>query len=199
MNKLSIALTVLLSWAIVLPVTAYGNQKALFEHRYEYKLEDVLPATRFVQKQGYWEGYNNGNLVGYVGLSKDWTKNLVGYSGKHLETLMGVDKTGAITGVKLVYHSEPIVLIGLKEENYHKFIKQYGGKNIKDTITVGGAVSMDALTGATVTAVVQNSIILETLRKIAARAGIVEVAKGKGRNNQPDLYGTNLTSPQSGL
>jgi NosR/NirI family transcriptional regulator, nitrous oxide reductase regulator len=181
MNKISRALTVLIYCAAVLPLTAYGDQKAMFEHRYEYKLEDVLPATKFVQKQGYWEGYRDGKLVGYVGLSKDWTPNLVGYSGKHLETLMGMDKTGAITGVKLVYHSEPIVLIGLKEESYHNFIKQYAGKSIKESLSVGGAVSMDALTGATVTAMVQNSIILETLRKIAARAGIIEIAQSKGR------------------
>jgi len=181
MKKLFIALTVFIIYAAVLPVTGYGDQKAMFEHRYEYKLEDVLPATKFVQKQGYWEGHRDGKLVGYVGLSKDWTKNLVGYAGKHLETLMGMDRNGTITGVKLIYHSEPIVLIGLKEESYHNFIKQYIGMNIKDTISVGGAVSMDALTGATVTAMVQNSIILETLRKIAAQAGIIQIAKSKGR------------------
>ncbi len=181
MNKVFIALNVIILFAVVLPLPGYGDQKAMFEHRYEYKLEDVLPATKFVQKQGYWEGYRDGQLVGYVGLSKDWTKNLVGYSGKHLETLMGMDRSGTITGVKLIYHSEPIVLIGLKEESYLTFMKQYAGKNIKDPIAVGGAVSMDALTGATVTAVVQNSIILETLRRIAARAGIITVAKGSGR------------------
>src|SRR5262249_51633837 len=80
-----------------------------------------------------------------------------------------------------VFHSEPIVLIGLKEESLESFMKQYAGKNIKDTLSVGGVISIDALTGATVSAVVENTIILETLRKIAARAGIIEVAKGKGR------------------
>lgn len=163
------------------PETGQCDQWKTFEHRYAYKLEDVLPATKFVPKQGYWEGYRGNSLVGYVGISKDWTKNLVGYSGKHLETLVGMDKAGVITGAKLVFHSEPIVLIGLKEESLESFLKQYAGKNIRDTISVGGVISIDALTGATVSAVVENTIILETLRKIAARAGIIEVAKGKGR------------------
>src|SRR5512143_4298514 len=163
------------------PLTGLCDQWKPFEHRYEYKLEDVLPATKFVAKQGYWEGYRDNNLVGYVGISKDWTKNLVGYSGKHLETLIGMDKTGKITGTKLVFHSEPIVLIGLKEESLGHFLKQYVGKNMRDSLSVGGAISIDALTGATVTAVVENTIVLETLRKIATQAGIMETAKGKGR------------------
>jgi NosR/NirI family nitrous oxide reductase transcriptional regulator len=163
------------------PMTGLCDQWKPFEHRYEYKLEDVLNATKFVAKQGYWEGYRDNSLVGYVGLSKEWTKNVVGYSGKHLETLVGMDKTGAITGAKLVFHSEPIVLIGLKEESLGNFLKQYVGKNMRDSLAVGGKVSIDALTGATVTAVVENTIVLETLRKIAAQAGILETVKGKGR------------------
>lgn len=181
MTRFIISAIIVLAVCCGAPVTGLCDQWKPFEHRYEYKLEDVLPATKFVAKQGYWEGYRDNNLVGYVGISKDWTKNLVGYSGKHMETLVGMDKTGTITGAKLVFHSEPIVLIGLKEENLENFLKQYVGKSIRDSLAVGGKVSIDALTGATVTAIVENTIILETMRKIAAQAGIIEVAKGKGR------------------
>ncbi|MEW6738831.1 MAG: FMN-binding protein [Nitrospirota bacterium] len=159
----------------------YSEQWKLFEHRYSYKLEDVLQASKFVQKKGYWEGYKDNKLVGYVFISKDWTSKLVGYAGKHLETLIGMDTNGNITGVKLLFHSEPIVLIGLKEEHYLDFIKQYKGKNIKSPLSVGREISMDVITGATVTAVVQNSIILESARKVADATGVLKVAKGKGR------------------
>ena len=180
MKQFILTLSVFVAFIMALPLPGYA-QKAMFEHRYEYKPEDVLPATGFVQKKGYWEGYRDGKLVGYAGLSKDWTIKMVGYAGKHLETLVGMDTNGTITGTKLIYHSEPIVMIGLKEESYLSFMKQYAGRNIRESIAVGGAVSMDALTGATVTAVVQNSIILETLRKIATNAGIIREAKSKGR------------------
>jgi len=163
------------------PLIGYADQWKFFEHRYSYKLEDVLQATRFVQKKGYWEGYRDNKLIGYVFISKDWAGKLVGYSGKHLETLIGMDTNGTITGVKLLFHSEPIVLIGLKEDNYLDFIKQYRGKNIKNALSVGREISMDAITGATVTAVVQNSIILESARRVAAETGITRAAKGKGR------------------
>ncbi len=162
-------------------VSGYSDQWKMFEHRYSYKLEDVLQASKFVQKKGYWEGYRDNKLVGYVFISKDWTSKLVGYSGKHLETFIGMDTNGTITGVKLIFHSEPIVLIGLKEEHYLDFIKQYKGKNIKTPISVGREISMDAITGATVTAVVQNSIILESARRVANVTGMIKVAKGKGR------------------
>ncbi len=158
------------------PSTGYG-QWDFFEHRYKYKLEDVLQVPKFVEKNGYWEGYRDGKLVGYVFLSKNWTKKLVGYSGKHLETLIGMDTSGTITGVKIIFHSEPIVLIGLKEENYQKFINQYKGKNILQNLSVGNDISMDAVTGATVTAVVQNAIILRSAKKVASQIGMIKFNK----------------------
>lgn len=159
------------------PLNGYGDQWKFFEHRYSYKLEDVLKADRFIPKKGYWEGYKGKELVGYVFISKEWTEKLVGYSGKHMETLIGIDPKGNITGVKLLFHSEPIVLIGLKEDNYQKFLKQYPGKNILQPLSVGKEISMDAITGATVTAVVQNAIILGSARKVASEAGLIKVAK----------------------
>jgi NosR/NirI family nitrous oxide reductase transcriptional regulator len=152
-----------------------------FAHEYKYKLEDVLDANKFTEKKGYWEGYRDNKLVGYVFLSKDWTKELLGYSGQHLETLIGMDTKGVITRAKLIAHSEPIVLIGLKEENYHKFMEQYSGKNIMQDFSVGKNISLDAVTGATVTAVVQNAIILRSARKVASLTGLIEAHKGPNR------------------
>ncbi len=171
---------------IILSVLVFASvvyaQWGLFEHKYKYQLSDVLQAQRFEKKNGYWEGYVNDDLVGYVLLSRDWTGNLVGYSGKHMETLVGMDMNGTITGVKLVFHSEPIVLIGLKEKNYLKFLKQYHGKSIMEEFSIGKGVSMDAVTGATVTAVVHNAIILRSARKVASAADIIKVASAKRRN-----------------
>lgn len=161
--------------------TGYSAQWGAFEHRYEYELKDVLDASRFVEKKGYWEGYRGDKLAGYVLLSKDWTEDLIGYSGKHMETLVGMDTEGVITGVKLLFHSEPIVLIGLKEKNYQTFLKQYPGKSIRQEYSVGKGISMDAVTGATVTAVVQNAIIMRSAGKVASQAGMIEYAKATER------------------
>lgn len=162
-------------------VSAAYTKLGIFSHRYKYKLEDVLDADKFIEKKGYWEGYKDNKLVGYVFLSKDWTEELLGYSGQHLETLIGMDSKGVLTKAKLVAHSEPIVLIGLKEANYHKFLAQYSGKTILEDLSVGKNISLDAISGATVTAVVQNAIIIRSARKVASLTGMIEVHKGPKR------------------
>lgn len=176
--KRTTAILTLLIVSVVYPVSGYGQWK-FFEHRYKYELNDVIDADSFVKKEGYWEGYNGGRLIGYAFLSKDWTEKLVGYSGKHMETLVGMDTKGMITGVKLIYHSEPIVLIGLKDEQYLEFMKQYAGRDIRADLSVGKAISMDAITGATVTAVVQNAIIFGSARKVASKTGVVQFVKAE--------------------
>ncbi|MBI1865566.1 MAG: hypothetical protein HYR98_07580 [Nitrospirae bacterium] len=171
--------SVVVSLVLVL-VFSYDVQAegSFLEHRYPYTPNEALPgADRFVKKQGYWEGYKGNKMVGVVLLSKDWTPNLVGYAGKHLETLIGMDTAGNLTGVKVVFHAEPIVMIGLKEDNYKTFIRQYVGKSIKEKLAVGSGISMDAITGATVTAVVQNSIVLGSARRAALKSGMLQARK----------------------
>ncbi len=180
MTRKLVGVILLIIICVPLNADAY-SKKGIFQHAYKYKLEDVLDADKFIEKKSYWEGYKDDQLVGYVFLSKDWTKNLLGYSGQHIETLIGMDTKGVLTDAKIVSHSEPIVLIGLKEANYHKFMKQYRGKDIRQDLTVGEKISLDAITGATVTAVVQNAIILRSARRVAAETGIIELAKGPQR------------------
>lgn len=160
---------------------AYPGSWSYLEHRYESKPGDVLKADRFVQKDRYLEGFLSGKLVGYVINSKDWASNHVGYSGKHIETLVGMDTAGNLTGVKVLYHSEPIVLIGLKEDNLNNFIAQYAGKSVIKGLSLGNDIKMDALTGATVTAEVENAIILESAKKVAAAAGLIKYSDKKGK------------------
>ncbi|MBI5055658.1 MAG: hypothetical protein HZB61_03460 [Nitrospirae bacterium] len=159
--------------SLCLPLTGDG----FVERRFKYKPEDVLAADKFVPKKGYWEGHKDGKLAGYVFLSMDWTPKLVGYSSKPLETLIGMDTNGVLTGVKIIAYSEPIFMIGISDEDYNKFLKQYVGRNIKDTLTVGREVTMDAITGATVTAVVQTATILGSARGVADATGLEKTAK----------------------
>lgn len=157
---------------IVLAVFYPSVSEGFVERRFKYEPKDVLTASKFVKKGRYWEGYDKDNkLVGYVFLSMDWTPNLRGYSSKPLETLIGMDRYGVITGVKIIAYSEPIFMIGIQDSDYAKFLKQYIGKNTKDSLTVGKEISMDAISGATVTALVQNATVLGSARGVTAAAG----------------------------
>ncbi len=164
------------------PLCGYGSdQWKLFEHRYKYDKKEVIDADKFIRKEHHWEAYKGEKLVGYVFLSLHLTRNLVGYAGKHMETLIAMDRSGNLTGVKLLFHSEPIVLIGLKEKHYIDFMKQYRGKSIMKPLNIGKEISMDAVTGATITAQIQNAIITGSARKVAVESGMVKARKQKRR------------------
>ena len=90
--------------------------------------KSVLPeAATFSERKGnpaYVEGYKDEQgkrkLVGYVMLSTDIT-DIPGYSGKPIVTLMGMDATGHFAGVRILKHSEPILLLGIPEESLTRF------------------------------------------------------------------------------
>ena len=190
MRSLFILLTLMLG-----VVAQTASAQVLFgEKRYPYELNDVLPeAARFVEKEGYWEAYGGAGdeLLGYVCL----TDNLVqipGYSGHTLNTLVGLDLTGKITGVKIVSHAEPIVLIGLDEQVILDFVAQYPGRDIRDRIIISntpksGYVAVDGISGATVTAVAENATILKAARQVARTVGIVKASEVRTRRPSP-LY-----------
>jgi len=96
---------------------------------------DVMPAAQqFSKRKGmpsYVDAYavENGKqrLVGYVFLSTD-VVDIPAYSGKPVITLIGMDTHGIISGVRVLKHSEPILLAGIPESKLLDFIRQYVGK-----------------------------------------------------------------------
>ena len=153
--------------------------------------KDVLPkAAVFSVRQGrpsYVEGYTAGSdrddprhreRVGYVFLSTDIV-DIPGYSGKPVVTLIGMDTHGIITGVKILKHSEPILLVGIPESELTKFCAQYVGKFVGSRIEVGKAaqdaqtLGVDAISGATVTVIAENQLILRSGYEIAKQVGII--------------------------
>jgi len=156
------------------------------EKKFAYTLADVLPeATKFVRKDGYWEGYGGDKLLGYVCLTDDLV-SVPGYSGHTLDTLVGLDLKGKILGAKIVRHAEPIVLIGLNNQVILDFVAQYPGKDIRDRILISNApkagyVTVDGISGATVTAMAENATILKAGRKVAQEVGILKAAEVRTR------------------
>ena len=168
-------------------------QSPFGEQRYEYELTDVLPgASVFDRVETHWRGYasdSRAELVGYAFLTDDLV-DVPGYSGETMNTLVGMDTAGVITGIQIVRHSEPIVLIGLSEATIHEFTRQYQGKRITDRILISddpqpGYVVVDAITGATVTAVAENATILEAGRLVGRTEGIVTAAQVRSAGPRP--------------
>jgi NosR/NirI family nitrous oxide reductase transcriptional regulator len=148
--------------------------------------QEVFPgAGHFSQRKGqppYVEAYDNDSaqkkLLGYVMLSTDIT-DTPAYSGKPVITLIGMDTEGRYVGVKVLKHSEPILLLGIPESALIHFNNQYLGKSVKDKIEVGPSrpeeevLGVDAISGATVTVIAQNQVMQLSGQAVARQTGII--------------------------
>lgn len=148
---------------------------------------EVFPgAKHFSERKGqppYVEAYDNDTaekkLLGYVMLSTDIT-DTPAYSGKPVVTLIGMDLQGLFVGVQVLKHSEPILLLGIPESALVNFNNQYLGKSVKDLIEVGpsrpeeNVIGLDAISGATVTVIAQNQVMMMSGAAVARQTGIIE-------------------------
>ena len=115
--------------------------------------------------------------VGFLLLS-DRIAPIPAYSGKPISALIGLDRQGAIRGVRVVAHQEPILEVGIADRDLARFTDQYAGLNAADQVRIGGParpgyVIVDGLTGATITSLVVNSSVMQSARKVAERRGLL--------------------------
>lgn len=125
-------------------------------------------ATRFGTPQGeppLLPVYAVDALAGYVYLNTDFT-GAVGYSGKPVRILVGIDPQGTLTGFKLVEHKEPIVLVGVPERRVVEALNKLIGARM-GLIASGAeqAPQPDIVSGATVTVLVMaDSVVRSAVR-----------------------------------
>ncbi|NOY92495.1 MAG: 4Fe-4S binding protein [Deltaproteobacteria bacterium] len=145
---------------------------------------EVLPgATRFEPVEGapFVQGFDaTGAAVGWVVLSNT-VVDVKAYSGKPLATVIGLTPDGVIAGARVIHHSEPVLLVGIPERKLHEFVAQYPGHRAIDTIVVGESsdpddVSLDVISGATVTALAQNKTILDASRALGVAVGVIDAS-----------------------
>ncbi len=155
------------------------------------KVDPVAEATPFAlsffstaNNIGPFEGepeaaaiYNADRLLGYVFFT-DHVMPVPAYSGKPIRTLVGFNLAGKIVGVEIVKHEEPILLAGVSEQELTNFKNQYLGQYADKRIQLGGSdrpgyVTLDSISGATITAMVLNTTIMTPLREIAVSRGLV--------------------------
>ncbi|MCC6219493.1 MAG: FMN-binding protein, partial [Aquabacterium sp.] len=148
---------------------------------------EVFPgAKHFSERKGqppYVEAYDRNapdkKLLGYVMLSTDIT-DTPAYSGKPVVTLIGMDLTGRFVGVKVLKHSEPILLLGIPESALINFNNQYLGQSVADKLEVGPSrpeedvIGLDAISGATVTVIAQNQVVMMSGAAVARQTGIIQ-------------------------
>jgi NosR/NirI family nitrous oxide reductase transcriptional regulator len=148
-------------------------------------LEFFPEATRFGDQQGeppILPVFATDRLVGYVYLNTDFIGS-IGYSGKPVSMLVGIDAEGVIKGIKLVEHKEPIVLVGVPERRVIEAVNKLVGTSI-GPIAAGKErpPQPDIVSGATVTILVMaDSVIRSAVRLV--RSGRISAATQK----EPDF------------
>jgi polyferredoxin len=133
--------------------------------------------------------YRGETLVGYAFLT-DSVLRIPGYSGKPINTLVGFDLSGRITGLRIVRHQEPILVVGIRDERLHRFTEQYRGISVFDRVTVGaeraGYIGVDAISGATITVMVENATVMRSARKVALSRGLEPGASAGTASPRPE-------------
>lgn len=131
---------------------------------------DFFPgADRFGPPQGeppIVPVYRGDQLQGFVYLNSQFA-NATGYSGKPIQVLIGIDTKGVLTGLKLVEHKEPIVLVGIPEKRILEAVNKLIGADM-ERVARGAAPApqVDIVSGATVTVLVIGDSIVRSATKL---------------------------------
>ena len=114
----------------------------------------------------------SGREVGHVFLNTDFVGS-VGYSGKPIRIVIALDKAGRVSGLRMVDHKEPIVLIGIPESRIRAVVQDYVGFDIP-AFAAGPDMphDVDIISGATVTIMVIDDAIIRSSIKVARRLGL---------------------------
>ncbi|KAB2770079.1 regulatory protein NosR [Brucella anthropi] len=103
-----------------------------------------------------------GEVIGYAYLNSDLTSS-IGYSGKPIHIVVGIDTKGVIRGIKLVDHKEPIVLIGIPEA---KVVAALNSLVDSDMSAVAAGQNkppqVEIVSGATVTVLVMGDSVVRS-------------------------------------
>ncbi len=134
-------------------------------------LEELQPSELFegADRFGAVEGdppiapvYKGEELLGYAYLNSDFTSS-IGYSGKPIHIVVGIERSGIIRGIKLVDHKEPIVLIGIPEKDVVAGLNSIIGKDL-GRVAAGQErpPQVDIVSGATVTVLVMSDSVVRS-------------------------------------
>ncbi|MFN3937448.1 MAG: 4Fe-4S binding protein [Gemmobacter sp.] len=151
-----------------------------------------VPAAELVEgAEGYGPLLDNlpvapvlraGRTVGWAFVNSSFV-GTTGYSGKPIHVLIALDPDAVVQGVRLVQHSEPIVLIGIPEARIARLTEDFRGRDIAAEARGEAAHPLDIISGVTVTImVIDDSILRSSLR--VARAlnlgglGVADAAPG---------------------
>lgn len=139
--------------------------------------------------------YQLNQLLGYVFESNNFT-NFMGFTGKPINILIGLDPKGVIVGLTILQHDEPIFVHGLGQLPLFEFVQQYKNHSIKERFIIDSkdrsstdTTYFDGVTKATVSVLVVNDTIVTSALKVA-RAKLDGFVAPSNMMLKPDYFET---------
>ncbi|MFV0333126.1 MAG: 4Fe-4S binding protein [Tropicimonas sp.] len=134
-----------------------------------------------------------GERVAWAFLTSDFV-GTTGYSGKPIHVVAAIDDEAVLTGVRLVKHSEPIVLVGIPDAKVRALTESYAGLDLKAEAEAGGSAhDLDIISGATVTIMVIDDSLVRGGLKVAralALGGLAPEVERPRRELDPSVSET---------
>ena len=166
-----------LLWALLLATVSSGASSAELTLA---QVQQVFPAAQVItplnDKTPAYSVRSERGQLGYAFTTVELAP-ISAYSGKPINTLVGLGEDGLIKGIAILHHEEPILVIGISDDDLSAFINQFIGKKTTDRIRVGargreGYVGIDGITGATITTMVLTSAVNKAVHRVAAAYGV---------------------------
>ncbi|WP_319826128.1 4Fe-4S binding protein [Thalassovita sp.] len=171
--------------ALFWPLAATAQPPFVGEARQDIA-PDLATVTRFARTLGLtgqlsvqridtgvpgWSVLQEGRTVAHIGSSWEISGSL-GYSGHPLDVLIAVPPEGRIIGAQLVRHNEPVLTLGISDDDITAYVQGFIGYDL--TARTGADTRLpDIISRATVSTGVLRDSILRTGRTLAMARGII--------------------------
>ncbi len=186
-RALAAALAWLLLAALALPALAGVMTKEALARRFPSPLmvgekDAALPIWPLLRQNA-----TAIELVGYAFESVDFAP-VPGFSGTPVNLLVAIDPKGSFLDVQVLSHHEPVFLEGLGEAPMFRFVEQYRGLSLTQSVAIdtaprggprneGSLVHIDGVAKATASVRIMNQSVLASALKVArARLGFAGAA-----------------------
>ena len=161
---------------LVLATQAQAEDTVLSKYIAEVSAPDLVPgATGFgpiSADLAVAPVLNGEETIGWAFVTSDFV-GTTGYSGKPIHTMVAVGLDAKVIGVKLIKHSEPIVLIGIPDSKMKALAADYAGLDLVSEAQANGTGhELNIISGATVTVMVIDDSIVRSGLKVARALGL---------------------------
>ncbi len=138
--------------------------------------------------------FRDGELVGYIYEQYDVVAG-VGYSKRPFHLVIGLGLDGHIAGARLTMHVEPIAILGRTDDDFHQYLTQFPGIDVRRGVSIVLAMSgailegekfamrgtagdtsrlipVDAVSRTTTSSILFSDSIIRAARRVAHSRGI---------------------------